>query len=243
MPVERSIEHGHSSSEIAARLADGPKVSYLRDWVYGGIDGAVTTFAIVAGVVGANLSARVVLILGAANLLADGFSMAAGNYSATKAERDDHERLRRMEERHIRLVPEGEREEIRQIFQAKGFEGVDLDRAVEVITSSTTRWVDMMMAEEHGVPPVTRSPMKAGLATFAAFLLCGLVPLLPFVVGFAADVTLSVAMTAVVFCAIGSLKSRWSTAAWWWSGAETLVIGLAAAGVAYVVGVILKGLV
>lgn len=243
MPSQHSIEHGHSSAEIAARLADGPKANYLRDWVYGGIDGAVTTFAIVAGVVGADLSARVVLILGAANLLADGFSMAAGNYSATKAERDDHERLRRMEERHIRLVPEGEREEIRQLFQAKGFEGADLDRAVEVITSSTTRWVDMMMAEEHGVPLVTRSPITAGLATFAAFLVCGLVPLLPFVAGFAASVLLSVTMTAVVFFAIGSLKSRWSTASWWWSGAETLLIGLGAASVAYVVGVILKTLV
>lgn len=243
MPVERSIEHGHSSAEIAARLADGPKANYLRDWVYGGIDGAVTTFAIVAGVIGADLPARVVLILGAANLLADGFSMAAGNYSATKAEHDDHERLRRMEERHIRLVPEGEREEIRQLFQAKGFEGVDLDRAVDVITSSTTRWVDMMMTEEHGVPPVTRSPIMAGLATFAAFLVCGLVPLLPFVGGLAADVTLSVTMTAVVFFAIGSLKSYWSTASWWRSGTETLFIGLAAACVAYAVGVILKTVV
>lgn len=243
MPAQRSIEHGHSSAEIAARLADGPRANYLRDWVYGGIDGAVTTFAIVAGVVGADLSARVVLILGAANLLADGFSMAAGNFSATKVEHDDHERLRQMEERHIRLAPEGEREEIRQLFQAKGFEGADLERAVEVITSSTTRWVDMMMAKEHGVPPVTRSPMMAGLATFAAFLVCGLVPLLPFVAGTGADVTLSVAMTAVVFFAIGSLKSRWSTASWWLSGAETLLIGLAAAGVAYVVGVLLKTLV
>ena len=243
MPVERSIEHGHSSAEIAARLADGPKASYLRDWVYGGIDGAVTTFAIVAGVVGADLSVRVVLILGIANLLADGFSMAAGNYSATKAEHDNHERLRSMEERHIRLVPEGEREEIRQLFQAKGFRGADLERAVDVITSSTTRWVDMMMAEEHGVSPVTRSPMMAGLATFAAFLLCGLVPLLPFVAGLAVDVTLSVAMTAMAFFVIGSLKSRWSTASWWWSGTETLFIGLAAAGVAYAVGVLLKSIV
>ncbi len=243
MPVERSIEQGHSSAEIAARLAKGPKANYLRDWVYGGIDGAVTTFAIVAGVVGADLSARVVLILGAANLLADGFSMAAGNYSATKAEHDDHERLRQMEERHIRLVPEGEREEIRQLFKGKGFEGADLERAVEVITSSTKRWVDMMMAEEHGVPQVNRSPVMAGLATFAAFLLCGLVPLLPFVAGLAADVTLSVVMTALVFFAIGSLKSRWSTASWWWSGSETLAIGLAAAGVAYAVGVLLKSIV
>ena len=243
MTVDHSMEHGHASHEIAARLADGPKANYLRDWVYGGIDGAVTTFAVVAGVVGADLSARVVLILGAANLLADGFSMAAGNYSGTKAELDDYERIRRMEERHIRLVPDGEREEIRQLFAAKGFEGNDLERAVDVITSSTTHWVDMMMAEEHGVPMINRSPMLAGLATFAAFLICGLVPLLPFVAGLSASVQLSVIATAVVFFLIGSLKSRWSTVSWWWSGVETLAIGLAAAGVAYGVGVVLKSVV
>lgn len=243
MSTERFIEHGHSSDEIAARLADGPKANYLRDWVYGGIDGAVTTFAVVAGVVGADLSARVVLILGAANLLADGFSMAAGNYAASKAELDDYERLRRMEERHIRLEPDGEREEIRQLFAAKGFAGDDLESAVAVITSSKRRWIDMMMTEEHGLPMVSRSPMLSGLATFAAFLICGLVPLLPFIAGLAASLSVSVAMTAVVFFAIGSMKSRWSMASWWWSGAETLMIGLIAAGVAYAVGVLLKTLV
>lgn len=74
MPVERSIEQGHSAAEIAVHLADGPRINCLRDWVYGGIDGAVTTFAIAA-----DLSARVVLTLGTINLLADGFSMAAGS--------------------------------------------------------------------------------------------------------------------------------------------------------------------
>jgi VIT1/CCC1 family predicted Fe2+/Mn2+ transporter len=153
MKAEQVLEHGHAPDQIAARLSDGPKVSYLRDWIYGGVDGAVTTFAIVAGVVGAEMSSRVVLILGAVNLLADGFSMAAANYAGTKAERDDHARIRRMEERHIRLEPEGEREEIRQLFAAKGFAGDDLERAVEVITSSKKHWVDMMVAEEHGLPP------------------------------------------------------------------------------------------
>ena len=103
------IEHGHSPEAIAARLKGGPQVSYLRDWVFGGIDGAVTTFAIVAGVAGASLSTNIILILGAANLLADGFSMAAGNYSGVKAERDDYRRLREMELRHIAATPEGER--------------------------------------------------------------------------------------------------------------------------------------
>ena len=121
------LEHSHTPRAIAKRLSHGPRVSYLHDWVYGGIDGTVTTFAIMAGVVGANLSSTVVVVLGIANLLADGFSMAAGNFTGTKAQRDEYEQLRRMEERHIELAPEGEREEIRQIFKAKGFEGESLD--------------------------------------------------------------------------------------------------------------------
>ena len=96
----------------------------------------MTTFAIVAGVAGAQLSTSVILILGLANLLADGFSMAAGNYSGVKAEKDDYQRLREMEIRHIAMTPEGEREEVRQIFSSKGFAGDDLERAVDVITQS-----------------------------------------------------------------------------------------------------------
>jgi len=159
------LEHGHQPSEIAKRLRDGPRVSYLRDWVYGGIDGTVTTFAIMAGVVGASLSANVVVILGIANLLADGFSMAAANYTGTKAEHDEYQQLRHMEERHVALAPEGEREEIRQIFKAKGFEGEGLEAAVGVITEHRDRWIDTMMAEEHGMPAVLRSPMKAAIMT------------------------------------------------------------------------------
>ena len=92
------LEHDHDSASIRRRFASGPPVSYLRDWVYGGIDGAVTTFAVVAGTMGADLSSRIVLILGAANLVGDGFSMAASNFSGTKAERDEYAQLRAVEE-------------------------------------------------------------------------------------------------------------------------------------------------
>ena len=102
-----TLEHDHSEDGIRVRLAEENRPNYVRDWVYGGIDGAVTTFAIVAGVVGAALSAKVILILGLANLIADGFSMAASNYSGTKTEVDDLERLREIERRHIALVPGG----------------------------------------------------------------------------------------------------------------------------------------
>lgn len=240
----QDMEHAHSPEAIAARLQAGPQVSYLRDWVFGGIDGAVTTFAIVAGVAGAELSTKVILILGAANLLADGFSMAAGNYSGVKAERDDYKRLREMELRHIAVAPEGEREEVRQIFAAKGFSGDDLERAVAVITSCQERWVRTMLEEEHGAPKVERSAIKAGLVTFAAFFICGAVPLLPFLVaGGDHALTVAAVMTGAAFFGIGAVKSKWSTASWALSGLETLAIGMIAAGVAYGVGALLKGVV
>lgn len=238
------IEHAHSPKAIAERLRKGPQANYLQDWVLGGIDGAVTTFAIVAGVAGAALSTKIILILGAANLLADGFSMAAGNYSGVKAEKDDYKRLREMELRHIAVTPEGEREEVRQIFAAKGFEGGDLERAVDVITASRERWVRVMLEEEHGKPRVERSPLTAGAVTFTAFFLCGAVPLLPFLFGGARNaLVIAAAMTGLVFFGIGALKSKWSTARWWMSALETFVIGMTAAGVAYAVGALLKGVV
>ncbi|QQP90587.1 VIT1/CCC1 transporter family protein [Skermanella sp. TT6] len=230
------MEHDHDPEAIRRRLSVRPEQSYLRDWVYGGIDGAVTTFAVVAGVVGAGLSARTVLILGAANLLADGFSMAASNYSGTKTERDDKDRLRAVEERHIDLVPEGELEEIREIFRTKGFEGDILESAVQVITADRSRWVDTMLAEEYGLPATLRSPVKAAASTFLAFLICGFVPLLPFVLGLPAPVALATGSTAAVFFAIGSVKSLWSLSAWWRSGLETLAIGMAAAALAFAAG-------
>jgi VIT1/CCC1 family predicted Fe2+/Mn2+ transporter len=241
--LDRHLEHGHHPGEIAERLLRGPKASYLRDLVYGGIDGTVTTFAIMAGVVGADLSAGVVIVLGIANLLADGFSMAAANYSSTKTEIEEYEQVRRMEERHVDLAPEGEREEVRQIFRAKGFEGEALDSAVEVITEHRELWIDTMMTEEHGMPPINRSPARAALYTFLAFVLCGSVPILAYLFGLANPLPVALVMTGATFFAIGSLRSRWSPTPWWRAGLETLAIGMAAAGVAYVVGNLLQGLV
>jgi vacuolar iron transporter family protein len=229
-------EHGHSRDEIARRLAGSRGRGHLRDSVYGAIDGAVTTFAIVAGVVGADLSTAVILVLGLANVLADGFSMAAANYSGTKAELDDARRLRRVEERHIRDTPEGEREELRQILAAKGLDGAVLEAATDAIARDRKNWIDIMLVDEYGLAPVDPHPMRAALATFAAFLAAGLVPLLPFLLAAADAFAWSALLTAGVFFGIGALKSRWSLAPWWRSGLETLAIGGTAAAIAYGVG-------
>lgn len=237
------VEHAHTSDEIRRRLQEGPDHSYLRDWIYGGIDGAVTTFAIVSGVVGGKLPYQAVLILGAANLLADGFSMAAGNFSGTRAEHEELARVREMELRHIRDVPEGEREEVRQIYAAKGFSGEDLERVVRVITSDRERWVQTMLTEEHGLPSALRSPYRAAWSTFAAFVLCGAIPLLPFIVTSHMAFMWSIVFTGITFFMIGSLRSRWTLGSWWKAGVETFAIGAAAALIAYGIGAFLESVI
>ena len=241
-PPQPALEHDHTREGIRARLAGDVRRNYLRDWIYGGIDGTITTFAIIAGVVGAGLPGAVVLVLGLANLAADGFAMGAANYSGTKAELDEYRRLLAVEHKHIALVPSGEREEIRQIFAGKGFAGAELERIVAVMTSDEDRWAKTMAVEEYGLSPVVRSPIRAALNTSAAFVLCGLVPLASYLVA-PHGIAACVAATGLVFFAIGALKSRWSLAGWARSGAETLLIGMSAAALAFCIGFGLRALV
>jgi VIT1/CCC1 family predicted Fe2+/Mn2+ transporter len=237
------LEHSHDPEAIAARLRRGPAANYLPDAVYGAIDGTVTTFAVVAGSIGAGLPIRVVLILGIANLLADGFSMAAGNYAATRAERDRAAHLREQEERHLRLDPAGETNEIREIYRSKGYTGAALDTITRLITSRRQVWIETMLAEEYGLALARRSAMAAAAATFTAFVVAGCVPLLPFAFGMAEAPLVATVATGLVFFAVGSLKSRWSPYPWWRSAFGTFTIGMTAAIVAYAVGDLIERLV
>ncbi len=243
-----SLEQDHTPSAVRARLSRRPSPSYLHDFIYGAVDGAITTFAVVAGVTGASLDEKVVIILGGANLVADGFSMAASNFLGSRAERQRRERARNEEERHIRLVPEGEREEIRQIFAAKGFEGSDLERIVDVITADRELWAETMMTEELGFSSTLPNEYRAALATLVAFLTIGFLPLLAFVYDLAIPGDLdnaflwSTVMTAAAFVIVGALKSRLVDERWWRSALETLAVGGLAASLAYAVGAFLQGI-
>jgi len=245
-PTDVALAEMHSRAAIRARLSAGPEHSYLKDFIYGAIDGAVTTFAVVSGVAGAGLSSGIIVVLGIANLVGDGFSMAASNFLGTRAEDQHRDRLRRVEEEHIDRIPDGEREEIRQIMAAQGFEDDDLDRAVEVITADRRRWVETMLKEEYGVSLVGPVAWKAATATFVAFIVIGLIPLLPFLVrlvlgsDIASPYVWSTLMTGVAFFSVGAAKSDFVDQHWTWSGLETLAIGGGAAGLAYVCGVLLE---
>ena len=244
--VVGSLEEMHTPQAVRGRLRRTRSATYLSDFIYGAIDGAVTTFAVVAGVEGASLDERVVIILGGANLIADGFSMAVSNFLGSRAERQQREHARREEELHVRLVPEGEREEIRQIFAAKGFEGADLERVVEVITSDRELWVDTMMGEELGFGSAQHNEFRAAGTTLLAFLVVGFLPLLVFVYDLAAPGRVehafawSASMTGIAFFVVGALKSRFVDQTWWRSGLETFVVGGLAAALAYATGALLQ---
>lgn len=243
-----ALRSEHTPEAIRRRLKYGPRHSYLRDFVYGAIDGAVTTFAVVSGVAGARLSAQIVIILGLVNLIADGFSMAVSNYLGTRAEEELRERTRREEEIHIKKVPEGEREEVRQIFAAKGFTGQDLERAVDIITSDPKRWIDTMLVEEMGLAVSGPSPWRAGFFTFLAFVAVGVLPLLAFIYQWFFPAVefdpffVSLWITGVGFFVVGALKGQFVGKPWYGAGLETLLVGGAASSLAYFVGVFLRGL-
>lgn len=233
---QKISDHGHSAKEIAERIGAPPGRGVLRDAIYGAIDGAVTTFAIVAGVAGAGLSPFVIVALGVANVLADGFSMAAANYSGTKAELENMRRIRAIEERHIDVNPDGEKREVREILFQKGLSGEVLSQATDTIVQNRENWISLMMEGEYGLSGVDPHPMKSAITTFTAFLMAGVVPLFPFLLGFDDAFAISVTMTLATFFGIGALKSHWSLNHWWWSGFETLLIGGGAAAIAYLVG-------
>ena len=242
------LEHSHDPAEIASRLAEPPTKSYLKDAIYGGVDGAVTTFAVVSGVAGAGLAPSIVMVLGVANLVGDGFSMAAGNYLGTRAENQQVDRLREIERKHIDQCPDGEREEVRQISQGQGFGGEVLERAVDAITSNESQWVDTMLHSEYGVSLHKTPAMIAAGTTFISFMVVGALPLLPFFTQWligapGSQFRTSAILTGVAFFAIGAIKSRFVVQRWWWSGLETLLIGSLAAALAYLCGYLLSGLV
>jgi vacuolar iron transporter family protein len=221
---------------------------YLGPFVYGGIDGSVTTFAVVAGSVGAGLNSSVIIVLGLANLLADGFSMSIGAYLSAKSQRSYYHRQKAIEYWEVDNLPDKEREEIRDIYREKGFEGETLERIVEVITADRDRWVNVMMKEELGMTLEETSPATIGFVTYISFILIGFIPLLVYVLDYILPMgqdlfLISSLLTGLCFIIIGTLKSYITQSSILRGVTETLLLGIIAAFVAYYVGYWLEGLI
>lgn len=236
--MEESVLHQEVS--VFKSLQD-----YLREFVYGGIDGAVTTFAVVAGAVGASLDPLVIIILGFANLFADGLSMSIGAYLSSKSENENYQKHKNIEYWEVDHLPEKEREEIEEIYKEKGFEGELLQKVVDVITANKDRWVNEMMKDELNLIEEVKSPLKIGLATLVSFIMVGFIPLTVYVWDFFYEVNFDVflwtcLLTGLAFVLVGTLKSWVNQTGLLRSVFETLFLGFVAALVAYFVGDILE---
>ena len=218
---------------------------YIGEFVYGGIDGAITTFAVVAGAAGAGADISWVLIFGFANLLADGFSMSVGNYFSSKAEHDNFEKHKAIEYWEIEHKRESEIQEIKEIFKAKGFKGELLNQVVEVITSNNKVWVDTMMKEELEMIKDNRRPVNTAFATFIAFVVVGLIPLSVYLLAIWVEMErsflfpISCVATGFAMLIIGYLKGKVTNANSLKSMTETVLLGGLAAFLAYFVGEVL----
>jgi VIT1/CCC1 family predicted Fe2+/Mn2+ transporter len=191
------------------------------------------------------------LILGFANLLADGFSMAMGNYLAARARQEYIEKARKREEWEIDNLANQEKQEIRDIYIKKGFKDEILNEIVRIITSRRKIWVETMMREELGLIQDNRRPIDAAWTTFLSFTSVGLIPLLPFVAMFLGGMVLSTSnafgysagFTAGAFFLIGAVKGKVVDKPLLRSGANTLLVGGIAASVAFAVGYLLSFMV
>ncbi|MEK6794735.1 MAG: VIT1/CCC1 transporter family protein [Spirochaetota bacterium] len=221
---------------------------YIKSIIYGGLDGTITTFAAVAGVAGASLSPAIVLIIGFANLIADGLSMAIGDYLSTKAEKEYEAAEKKREEWEIEHYPEGEKQELVEIYVSKGMPEKDATSVVTTISKHKRAWSDIMMVEELGIVPSAESPLKNAFATFASFSVFGFIPIIAYVFAraipfFAANTFLtSCVLTGATLFLLGALKTRITGRNWFLSGLEMFLVGSIAASAAYGIGFLLSGL-
>jgi len=224
----------------------GPLQDNLRQIVYGGNDGIVTTFAVVAGFAGAQsegilgVGALAVLLFGFANLFADATSMGLGEFLSSRSERDVYNKIRHQELQAISSRPKAERDEVLAILDHHGVPDDDASQFVAVLERNPSMMADFMMSYEFGLAnPDDTNPVTNGLFTFFSFLVFGVIPLVPYLLLPPVQTTfyVSVAATFAALFSLGILrwfatKERLKAAL-----AETVLVGGVCAGVAYLVGV------
>ncbi len=232
--------HGHAEKHFGGK--------YIKSVVYGGLDGIITTFAVVSGVAGAKLSTGILLILGFANLFADGISMAFGDFLSTKAEQEYHKAERKREEWEVDNHIEGERQEMVEIYMQRGLSKADAKKVVQIISKNKKTFVDIMMLEELGIVEDTESPIKNAFATFFSFAIFGVVPLITYVLAHFSIIAavnqflVACMLTGVALFSLGAVKTRVTEQNFVIAGIEMLIIGGLAAAVAYGIGHALSGL-
>jgi VIT1/CCC1 family predicted Fe2+/Mn2+ transporter len=217
--------------------------SRLSEIILGGQDGLVNVLGVILGVAAATDDPRIVLAAGMAATFAESVSMGAVAYTSTRAEDDLYRSELEREHRHIRLAPELEEKEIREIYARKGFQGKTLDKIVNVITANPDIWVEVMMAEEHQLnpPEAQGSAIKTALVVGFAAIVGSLIPLVPFIIlPVHTSMVVSIVIAASTLFVVGAYKAHLTVGHPGRSGLEMAIIGTLSALVGYAVGLFFK---
>ena len=221
----------------AAHREGHGQTNWLRDVILGGQDGLVNILGIILGVIAGGGSTTVLLATGFAAAITESISMGAVGYTSSVAERDYYRAQQAREEAEIDTVPEVERQEIRDIYAAKGFEGDLLEQVVDTITARRDVWLATMMDEELHLQPVdTPAILRTAVVITIATLIGHLIPLAPFLaLTRTTALVVAIVLSAMVLFGVGAYSARTLVGDWRRSGLQMVMIGLGAAAIGFLI--------
>ncbi|MBI4058137.1 VIT1/CCC1 transporter family protein [Candidatus Gottesmanbacteria bacterium] len=232
----------HTSPVISHSLHEPHRDFSLSDIILGGQDGLVNVLGVILGVAAASADVRLVQAAGLAATFAESISMAAVAYTSSRAEQEHYISELQREQWEIEHYPEGEREEIRQIYIKRGFEGKLLEDVVKTITANKKTWIEVMMSEELKLQPHTNGQsLRSAWIVGSSAVVGSLIPLLPFfILSVTSAIVISLLLSAMTLFGVGMYKGRITIGKQYRSGIELAVIGIVSALAGYAVGLFFK---
>eukprot|EP00750_Incisomonas_marina_P016411 INCI19109.1.p1 GENE.INCI19109.1~~INCI19109.1.p1 ORF type:complete len:280 (-),score=47.31 INCI19109.1:158-997(-) len=243
--VEASIK-AHDAKLAEGHSEDHKKSGeHIKSIIFGGMDGIITTFAVVSGATGGGLGIDVILILGFSNIIADALSMGVGDALSTKAENEFVMKERQREAWELENHPEGEKAEMYAIFEEKGLSKEDSKQIIDIMAKYPEFFVDAMMHYELEVevPGEDDNPWIDGGITFLSFVIFGVVPLLGYLIFYSVPglgsqelFVIACCLTAITLFVLGAIKTKVTAQKWWLGGLEIFALGSLTACCAYLIG-------
>ncbi|MBB6352213.1 VIT1/CCC1 transporter family protein [Nonomuraea muscovyensis] len=224
----RSPEQHHTHRDVTG--------GWLRPAVFGAMDGLVSNFALIAGVVGAAGAGRGAVLAGFAGLVAGACSMAAGEYTSVKSQTELMRAEIAVERRELARNPEGEQAELAALYESRGLDPDLARRVAAELSADPEQALRVHVREELGVDPDDLpSPYLAAASSFGAFSAGALVPLVPFLFG-ASGLVVALVLSVVALFVFGAMVARMTARPWWLGGLRQLGLGVGAAAVTYGIG-------
>lgn len=239
--------HSFQPLKEAPEKHSGAAGEYVEAIVFGGLDGIVTTFAVVVAAAAAGLTRGLILIIGFANLVPEAVAMGSNDYASSLAEQEAEDAERAREQWEMDNKPDAEKAEMVECYKENGYTPEEAHEVVDLLwNASKPAFLEIMLIKELGIMPhdVGTSAWKSGLVTMAAFVILGAFPMLPYVFAMTYDVAgrtdgvfwASLAIFCVTLFVLGAFKGKIGGKRWWSTGFTMLMNGVVVTGISFGIG-------